>query len=224
MKNSRDSYRSAPLTITLLLLAFPAFSQAAQFSPPFRWAVSAGSDLQDYGASVAVDAVGNCYFTGLFRASNGTFGTFILTNHFPPNGQLFVAKYDSLGNVLWARQADPDAKLAGAGIAVDKLGNSYTTGSFISSNATFGAFTLTNRSFNQSKVFVVKHDPVGNVLWARQASEGNSYGFAISAGGQSNVAVAGFFTSSPLTFGDFSLTNASKAGRGMFLASYDPDG
>jgi len=62
-----------------------------------RWGVSAGSAGHDYPNDVTVDDKGDVYITGKFEDAI-TFGTTTLTNN-----DFFIAKYDSIGNSLWAK-------------------------------------------------------------------------------------------------------------------------
>ena len=114
------------------------------------WAKQAMGTYSNYGNDIAVDANGNSYVTGYFWG-NATFGTTTLTS----SGQydIFVAKMDSNGNWLWAKQAGGTSYDDGYSIAVDDNGNSYVTGYF-KSNATFGTTTLTSGGIYD--IFVAK--------------------------------------------------------------------
>jgi hypothetical protein len=71
---------------------------------------------------------------------------------------LFLAKYDGQGNLLWVRNTGTSNALDGRGVATDALGNAYVSGYFVGS-AQFGEMTLTNYAF--SDIFVAKYDPEG---------------------------------------------------------------
>jgi hypothetical protein len=62
------------------------------------------------------------------------------------------------------------------GVAVDKDGNAWLTGTFIGS-ATWGSFTLSSVDASHTTAFVAKLDPAGHVLLAR-AIEGGTGGIA----------------------------------------------
>ena len=114
------------------------------------WVKQAGGTIYDYGYEIAVDANGNSYVTGYFWSS-ATFGATTLTS----SGQydIFVAKMDSNGNWLWAKQAGGTSSDRGYSIAVDDNGNSYVTGYFEES-ATFGTTTL--MSSGSRDIFISK--------------------------------------------------------------------
>jgi hypothetical protein len=184
------------------------------------WAKRAGGNSNDFGNSIAIDAAGNSYVTGYFQSTNINFSGVVLTNGGSAN--VFVAKYDSAGTLFWARRAGGNGYDAGTGIAVDSSGNSYITGLFYSTNATFGGVTLTNSG--QDNIFVAKYDGLGNVLWAKQAG-GSSFdsGLAIAVDSGGNSYVTGNFFSPRADFGGgIILTNSGE--NDVFVAKYDPSG
>ena len=114
------------------------------------WVKQAGGTNWDYGYGIAVNANGNSYVTGYFYGS-AIFGTTTLTSS--GDKDIFVAKMDSSGNWLWAKQAGGTSNDIGIGIDVDDNGNSYITGGFIDI-ATFGTTTLTSSGYYD--IFVAK--------------------------------------------------------------------
>ncbi|MGI8893958.1 MAG: T9SS type A sorting domain-containing protein, partial [Bacteroidia bacterium] len=119
------------------------------------------------------DLAGNIYITGTFGSSL-TIGSTTLTNTGGIFSDVFVAKYDNSGNVIWAKSAGGTSSEGGRAIIVDGSGNSYVTGIFESSTISFGSTTLTNGA--SIDAFVVKYDSAGNVLWAANAG-GNGIAF-----------------------------------------------
>ncbi len=183
------------------------------------WAKQAGGTNEDEGICIAINANGNSYITGFFYGS-ATFGTTTLTSS--GDFDIFVAKLNSNGNWLWAKQAGGTDNDFGNGIAVDANGNSYITGDFVES-ATFGTTTLTSSEYDD--IFVAKLDINGNWLWVKQAGGtypdyfyGN-YGIAIDANGNSYV--TGNFAESA-TFGTTTLT--SSGDYDIFVAKMDING
>src|SRR5207249_1049908 len=86
-----------------------------------------GATDSDFGYGIAVDAVGNAYVSGTFQGV-ASFGTNTLSGF--GEEDIFVAKFDPSGNVLWARQAGGGALDQGYGIALDGENNCYVTGRF----------------------------------------------------------------------------------------------
>jgi len=75
---------------------------------------------------MTIDASNNLYVTGLFVSSSVTFGTSTLTNSISGNGDIFLVKFDTAGNVLWANNSTGTASDDEAtGITVDNTGNVY---------------------------------------------------------------------------------------------------
>ncbi|HOL33357.1 MAG TPA: SBBP repeat-containing protein, partial [Candidatus Syntrophosphaera thermopropionivorans] len=166
------------------------------------WAKKAGGTDSDYGYGIAVDASGNSYVIGCFYSATATFGSTTLTGNGYNN--IFVAKLDSSGNWLWAKNAKESPYDYGHGIDVDASGNSYVTGYFYNS-VTFGSTTLT--SSGGADIFVAKLDSSGNWLWANNAGgTSDECGNGIAVDDSGNSYVTGYFYDSA-TFSSTTLTN-----------------
>ena len=63
------------------------------------WAKGAGGGSNEEGYSLSTDVSGNIYLSGYFTQPSN-FGTIKLTS--AGQADLFLAKYDPSGNVLWA--------------------------------------------------------------------------------------------------------------------------
>ena len=197
------------------LLSNISYAQA----PNWLWAKSAGGTGDDKAYSVAVGASGNNYIVGTFESSTITFGSYTLTNAGINN--MFLAKYDANGNVLWAKSAGGTADDEAYSVAVDASGNIYLAGYFESPTITFGSYTLTNAG--SYDMFLAKYDINGNVLWAKSAgSTGDDEAYSVAVDASGNIYVAGYFESPTITFGSTTLTNAGNYD--MFLVKYDANG
>ncbi len=183
------------------------------------WAKSAGGTSTDYASSVAVDASGNTYVTGAFYRPSFIFVHSTLSN--AGNYDIFLAKYDANGNVLWAKSAGGTGSDEAYSVAVDASGNTYVAGYFKSSTITFGSDTLTNAGpAGYADIFLAKYAPNGNVLWAKSAGgTNNDWANSVAVDASGNTYLAGDFGSSTITFDTITLTNA-----GLFLAKYDANG
>ncbi|MCX6258124.1 MAG: SBBP repeat-containing protein [Bacteroidia bacterium] len=173
--------------------------------------------------SVAVDASGNIYLTGSFSSPDITFGSTVLTNSGNGSPDIFLAKYNSNGNVLWAKSAGGSGDDISYSVAVDSSGNAYVAGVFSSSSIIFGSDTLTNENNSDDDIFLTKYDFAGNVLWAKSfggSSMDQTTSVAVDVSG--NIYVAGGFTSSTISFGPDTLTNAGYYD--IFLAKFDANG
>ena len=195
-----------------------------------EWAKQAGNPTatfaNDEGLGIAVDGSNNSYVTGYFNGT-ATFGeadaAIVLTG--AGEDDIFIAKYDGDGNLVWAEQAGGDSSDEGLGIAVDGLGNSYVTGQFQGS-ATFGEeiteVTLDTGSSFDRNIFIAKYDGSGDLVWAEQAGgDSSDEGLGIAVDGLGNSYVTGQFQGSA-TFGTTELTGAINGG--MFIAKFDSSG
>ena len=124
----------------------------------FLWAKQLGGTLPDLGYSIALDAFGNVYTTGLFQVTadfDPGADTFNMTS--AGSFDIFISKLDSSGNFLWAKQLGGASDDYGYSIAVNTSGNVYTTGYF-QDTADFdpGADTLNMFSVGGLDIFVHK--------------------------------------------------------------------
>lgn len=186
------------------------------------WAVASGEGGEDYGSGISTDESGNVYLTGRFDSQSISFGTTTLANA-TGSSDIFVVKYDNLGNALWAKSAGGTGDDYGMYISTDNSGNVLATGYFQSASFTFGTTTLYNAAGGDWNIFVVKYDPEGNALWANSAGGTSSeYGYGISSDVNGNVLVTGAFNSPSISFGTTTLT--SEGDYDVFVVKYDPSG
>jgi len=130
-----------------------------------KWARGGGGSYgQDMGRGVGSDGGANVIVAGYFGTDTLHFGASYLVNSGPGNDNIFVAKYDTLGNVQYAKSFYGSDMEHANGITVDGSGNAYITGDFRSDTLHFGSIYITNT--NSYDFFVAKIDPSGNGLWA----------------------------------------------------------
>ena len=194
-----------------------AFLAAYSSGGSLLWIQQAGGAATDRAIGLALDGDGNCYVTGFFQGQ-ADFGSITLTSQGAED--VFLAKYDPQGEVLWVQHAGGGPRAYGCSAAVDQAGCCYV-GGYFGGSATFGDTTFTSQG--NIDVFVAKYDPAGHLLWVRQGpaagSEGNMCGIALDAAGNSYI--TGWF-SGTVSFGETSLT--SLRSDGIFLAKYDAAG
>jgi len=173
------------------------------------WAKSVGGIDADVASSISVDSDGNAYMAGRFRSPYLTFDTITITNDSGyMYNNIFVAKYNPEGNVLWVRAAE---RSNGCVIYTDSVGNSFLTGDFPGPTITFGSTTVTGSG--GTDVFLVKYNASGDVLWAKCAGgAGGDYSRGVSADAIGNPYITGFFTSLIANFDTISLQNTSNSG------------
>jgi hypothetical protein len=184
-----------------------------------------------YGHAIAVDFQGNTFVVGEFSGS-ATFGSTTLQTTNGGYGDAFIAKFDSLGNPLWARSAGGTLTDIAYAVAVDGSGNCFVVGEFYSTNIVIGGTTLTNASVSpatRTDCFVAKYSSAGDLMWAKPfGGEEDERLDGVSALLTGEVFVAGRFASSNITVGSISLTNSrvpsSQPSADVLVAKLDTNG
>lgn len=217
-KSQKLSFVFIIIGLSIIFNLLPMYDASAQ-SPDWVWAVSAGGTGSDSGNSIDVDTHGNIYVTGSFSSSTITFGTTTLIN--AGDNDIFIVKYDSLGNVLWAKCAGGTDSDIGRSIGVDIYGNCYVTGSY--SSPTLILDTITLQNYGSGDIFIVKYDSLGNLLWAKNAiGSSNDYPMDITLDQYGNSYITGAFWSPTLTFGSNTLINTYSYD--IFIVKFNPSG
>ncbi len=189
-----------------------------------KWLRTAGGIGSNAVFLVTTDKNANTYITGRF-ANQITFGAFTLTSTLTNIYHIFIAKYDSSGNVLWARSAGETGNgydMTWA-VNVDAASNVYISGNVQSDTISLDTDTL----YSEGGSFcLIKYDSSGTELWSR-----NAYCpyFALSqhltTDSQGNVYVTGFFSGDSVVFGSTTLYNSGPpAMHDIFFVSYDSSG
>jgi len=165
-------------------------------------------------ADVVVDAAGNIVMVGTFR-NELDFGNGVkLVN--PGDEDVFIAKFDSNGQIVFAKRFGESGYQYGKSIAVDTLGNIYISGDCYTS-IDFGGGILTTAG--DSDAFVAAFTPSGAYKWAKLfGSSAKQHGDAVSASGGGNVVLAGSYFDK-INLGGNQLS--SKGGRDIFVAQFD---
>lgn len=183
----------------------------------FQWVRKAGGAGDDEGVAVSSDLAGNCYVTGYFSGSANFSNLFLNSKG---SADIFVAKYNSSGGLLWTKRAGGAAADYGNGIKVDLNNNVFLTGGF-RLQSTFGTYTL-NAQGGDADIFTARYDSNGNALWVKKAGGRiNDYGRAIACDALSNIYITGNFGFTS-TFGTYSLTGVDS--NEVYFASYDVNG
>jgi len=165
---------------------------------------------------ISCDAKGNSYILGRFNTSI-SFDTITVFSF--GHDDIFIAKFDSVGNCLWVKHAGGPQDDWGLGISTDPDGKSYITGSYYNM-ASFDSTKLTGDEL--SDVFLAKYDNTGKCLWAKKGG-GPSWdmGSAIFIDASGNSYITGNFMESA-TFD--TMTVVTNGYIDIFIAKYKPSG
>ncbi|MCP9764444.1 beta strand repeat-containing protein [Lacihabitans soyangensis] len=184
-----------------------------------QWVRQAGSPTKiDFGSSVAVDASGNAYVTGGFKGATNFSGTILTALG---TIDLFVAKYNTSGTLVWVKQVGVAAQeVVGSDICIDGSGNSYVSGDF-GGTVNFGGTTLS--SIGTADMFIAKFDDLGNTQWVKQAGSAGKFtsGRSNTIDATGNVYITGEFLGT--TNFDGTLINLVGL-NDVYIAKYDNAG
>lgn len=183
------------------------------------WAHSAGSFYEDEATSVSFSHDGGIIMTGRFQDTIHFQNTTLVSLG---NYDIFVTKYDTNGNLLWATSIGGNSFEGVNSCTSDTEGSVYIAGSFLSNNLVIGNDTLDNQGNGAEDIFIIKLDSIGNPVWAKShGGIGNDVANEICADGSGNVYVTGYTESNSIIFGQDTLLSNN---RSSYLIKYDLSG
>lgn len=169
----------------------------------YQWGFTLDS-IENRGR-ITADNSGNCYITATNIGTTDldpSMGTALFTTQNLSTG--LVAKYDPLGNYLWAFQLENLSNFSRSNaedIVVDSSGNVLISGSyigdidfdpspsqFILSNPLVGDWWLTKQ-----KTFLAKYDPNGNLIWAVDFGGMRSEVMSLAVNSNDDIFITGTF-------------------------------
>ncbi len=178
--------------------------------PELEWVRQAGGTSWDEGMAISTDSSGNSYVTGFFYGT-ATFDSIIINS--AGGKDIFITKYNTYGNVLWAKRYGGINNDIGYGISTDIYGNCYVT----------GYITITDSMFTNKEIFISKYNSNGDLQWVRQpwGLSGDDKGYAISTDNYGNCYVTGYFENT-IYFDTTSITSAGDYD--IFITKYNTNG
>lgn len=130
------------------------------------WGTYYGGEQGDCGKNIAVDWNGSVYLCGDTQSDNNIASPGALReSHVRDNIDMFIAKFDLLGNRLWATYFGGESYDKAAGIVVDKSGSVYIAGNTESqSGIAFDGEQDTPGGYRDA--FIAKFDKDGALIWS----------------------------------------------------------
>lgn len=202
-----------------------------------QWATHALQLDPNRAFAIAVDSNGNSYITGQYQNTltfyneNGT--TFATTLTTPGSIEVFVAKYNTSGFVVWVARLVSGGDDIGNGIATDSNGNVFVTGSYQGTLTMYNQdnttqFTTLTQVLNND-IFIVKYDTDGVPKWARRiTSSGNDIGYAITTDSTGNIYATGRYGLTATIYTQNNSTTFatlnSAGNTDVYIVKYDTDG
>lgn len=181
--------------------------------------VRSGDSYRSSGNEIALDKEGNIYVVGYYEQylDLGK-GQQWAEGEDLNNADIFLAKYDPMGNLQWMRTAGSQQDDKGLGIAVsdDQV---FITGYF-SGICYFGEEPLLTK--DRQNMFLAAYSHKGTLNWVKQAkSDGILRGQAITTDKQGNVYVTGNFREF-VSFDNLSLKK--QMNQNIYLLKMSPSG
>lgn len=188
-----------------------------------------GGNLYD----IAVDNVGNTYFTGAGGAS--TWGNTTLPAVPPGNGvDILIGKVNANGTFSWAQFFGGLGYAEGTGLDCDNAGNVFLVGRF-TNFLNVGGINLSTYGANAARGIVAKIDSSGSAIWAMESRAGTGFQFFrdIRVNSSNNIFITGSggnyialgTDSIPLTLGFVvRLADSANEVRGKVFADANNDG
>ena len=207
---------NGPLTCT----STSGGSLLAKLSPSGTalWSKALCSDEDVSVLGLAVDAAGDSIVTGWFEGTLDFGGTSLTAM----TEDVYVAKYDPSGTLLWAKHyGGGGVENWGTDVAVAASGRIGLTG-FFYDTIDFGGGPLTV-SGTSHDIFVTELGSDGSLVFAKGfGSSGQNTGDGVAFDAAGNIFVTGLFEG-PADFGNGTLT-PSGGFDAIFLAKLDPTG
>lgn len=179
------------------------FVSKVNSSGKLEWAIKIGQGGFHTGESIAIDNSGNIFVTGYFTGAvdfDPGVGVYNLGDS-KYLSQAFILKLNPSGTFLWAKAIGIQHPTYGRSITLDAKGNIYCVGIFKGTedfDLGPGISNLTSTvtdGYTHTDMFVLKMDPAGNFVWARNwygvVSE-EDHSIAVDASG--NVYTTGSFS------------------------------
>ncbi|MDX2360626.1 MAG: T9SS type A sorting domain-containing protein [Crocinitomicaceae bacterium] len=124
------------------------------------WGVSATASSSE-GKKISIDTANNIYVTGLYNDGSYLIDTLLSTGN--ANHNLFVAKFNSLGDKLWLETVEGVAEVHAYGLVCDDSSNVFLLGEFEGTIIIEGVSLISSGFYD---AIMIKYNPNGSVLWA----------------------------------------------------------
>lgn len=206
-------------TITLFVMfSLHTFSQ----QPEWEWVKAGIHGNTIESRAICVDKAGNAFVAGNMLKDLITFGSVKLNNPLMKH-DAYIAKYNSLGEVLWAKRLGGKDYDKVSDLACDSSGNVYISGYLRSSDFAIGTYKLPPGA--GAVGFIAKLDPAGNTMWVKAfSSNGVTETESIDVDDNGNVYFTGIFLGNECVIGNIKLSSKSPQNNDVFVGKADAAG
>lgn len=190
------------------------------------WGSCTTSNYTNEAVDVETDNSGNLYVAGYITGET-SFDINTVQTSVAGNGDIYVSKYASNGNLIWIKQFGGNFSDRPTDLVLGDANFIYITGQYFG-QVTFGSFTL--NSVNNSKdIFLVKLDAAGNVLWAiSEGGSGSENAYGITTDNQNNLILTGQYQGNSTIAGQtfLSMTDpvTNLPSNDLFISKYNSSG
>ena len=190
------------------------------------WGACTQSEFTNESTAMGFDSNNNLYVTG-YLTGESAFAANVTFNSAQGNGDIYVAKYNASGALLWVKKFGGSMSDRAYDLKVDNNGDILVSGQFFGT-VNFGGQTLQSVA-NSKDIFLVKMNPQGDILWA--ISEGGSMGdnmYALAVDSQNKIILTGQFSGNATIAGQ-TFTSAlnpdlNQPSYDIFVSKYDSNG
>ncbi len=200
--------KSLLLFFTSQLFIFNIYAQ----TPTLQWVKQGGSTSADNGERCTMDNFKNVIYTGDFQGT-ATFEGTTLTS--AGSKDIFVAKYDSAGNLSWVKRFGGTGNDGGYSVATDGF-NIYITGWF---SGTMKLDTMTVTSHGNQDVFIAMIDYSGTPQWIKHGGSNNGASIGLNITVDRSLFYV-YATGYVATNSSFDTVNLANAYVDVFLSKY----
>ena len=184
---------------------------------------------------ITTDEAGNIYITSSFQKPNINIGSYTLTNADASGNtsDIFVAKYNPSGTLLWATRMGGGSDDCAYGITIGSQSNVYITGPFWSSSISLDSSVISNPygiggiNYGVPLAYIAEFSPTGVPLWVQAAGGRNgAYGMGLASDALGNVYMTGGFGDVSVSFGSTTIARtypASAPYLALYLVQYSPE-
>ncbi|MEO8087483.1 MAG: T9SS type A sorting domain-containing protein, partial [Bacteroidota bacterium] len=186
-----DSYGNAYITGDLYVGSSSSESIITKYNPTlhsWEWTIQPTSATAS-GQSLTCDSKNNIYAAGYFLTSTIIFGTTTLNNASVGSDEIYLARFDTGGNNIWAESFGDAGNDVIVSLKTDRNDDLFATGYF-ETDLIIGTDSLYGAGAN---AFVSKFESDGVPLWTVYAGGAQVYPTSLDLDAVGNPVIVGYF-------------------------------
>ncbi len=154
-----------------------------------EWAIQEGGDHEDHGNSIKINSESEIIITGGFRDTL-FLGNYTLISKGATD--IFLIKYKSEGDMIWAKSAGGNINDQGMSADIDSDNNIYIAGMFFDTAYFDNSFIVASSSALEA--YVAKYSNDGDLFWVKSYGHPyTDYFYSIVIGSNDDFYIGGFF-------------------------------